>query len=473
MGGIRRTGGTARTGPHRAAVLALLAASLLIGMVGSAADQATRAGAATVPAPPVIGSPAVNPTVVSAGSLVAFSWKVFSQDGVESTSLFVDGLDIDPIANCFGPASLVAGTDKAGTYEQLCTVPLVVADTTLNTVISAVDNDGQQVSAAGPSFTTTGGETPPPPPQIVITSVRPTTVRAGGKINFTWKVTTPDDVSDTSFEVSGPDGSQLANCFGPGTLVSGTAAKGTYRQVCVVPRFVDDGIWATSVYASDLDGSGVAEAGPSFTVYGGLPYVPPTITAATVTPSVVAAGGQVVFTWQASSPAGVEYTSLEASGPGSDFDSFSQCEGNGVLIAGTPQAGTYQQACTIPIGSPAGPWSTFIQVEDTTGGSTLITGPSFTVEPIVITTSSLPTGTIHQQYGADLSAVGGNPPYRWSLTAGSLPPGLRLKATGTITGRPTEAGQYSFTVGLVDKATGKPPTHNSASASLSITVSPV
>jgi large repetitive protein len=55
---------------------------------------------------------------------------------------------------------------------------------------------------------------------------------------------------------------------------------------------------------------------------------------------------------------------------------------------------------------------------------------------------------------ADLGATGGNPPYKWSLTAGSLPPGLTLhRGTGVISGKSTTAGTYSFTVQAVDKRT--------------------
>jgi len=468
MGRNRRIDDVARRWPRllTLAVLGTLVA-VTVGVVGA---QAERAGATVTPAPPVIGSSAVSPSVVPAGSLVTFTWKVVSQAGVGSTSLFTEGLDLSPLGNCDGAASLVAGTEKSGTYQQLCTVPLVVADTTWSTVIIAQDTNGQESEIPGPSFTTAGGQTPPPPPQISSASVRPASVRAGGKVTFTWKVAAPGIVASTSAGANGPDGTQLSNCYGPATLVSGTPTAGTYRQVCVVPKAVDNGTWTTFLSAGDLDDSGAGVQGPSFTVHGGTGSVPPAIGAATVAPSVVATGGHVVFTWQASSPEGVEFTALDAQGPG--ILSTSACDGEGVLIAGTPLAGTYEEACTIPIGSPTGTWSTFITVEDTGGGAAFVPGPSFTVEPIVITTATLPAGTVHQLYAADLAAVGGTPPYRWSVTAGTLPPGLRLRATGTIAGRPTASGLYSFTVGLVDRASGKPPTHNAASASLSISVAP-
>ncbi|MGH7336617.1 MAG: Ig domain-containing protein, partial [Myxococcota bacterium] len=50
-----------------------------------------------------------------------------------------------------------------------------------------------------------------------------------------------------------------------------------------------------------------------------------------------------------------------------------------------------------------------------------------------------------------LAATGGVVPYAWSVAAGSLPPGLALNAaTGTISGTPTAAGNWSFTARVTD-----------------------
>ena len=80
---------------------------------------------------------------------------------------------------------------------------------------------------------------------------------------------------------------------------------------------------------------------------------------------------------------------------------------------------------------------------------------SFTVTvPIVITTSSLSTGTVNQPYSAGLSATGGSGGISWSVIAGSLPTGLSLGAGGGISGTPTVAGSSSFTVKAADNAGG-------------------
>ena len=81
-------------------------------------------------------------------------------------------------------------------------------------------------------------------------------------------------------------------------------------------------------------------------------------------------------------------------------------------------------------------------------GSTTLT---VTATPLVISTQSLPGGTIGVPYSATLGATGGTTPYTWSVTNGLLPSGLSLNsATGAITGTPTVVGTFNFTVQVAD-----------------------
>lgn len=62
------------------------------------------------------------------------------------------------------------------------------------------------------------------------------------------------------------------------------------------------------------------------------------------------------------------------------------------------------------------------------------------------------TGTVGQPFFDVLHSDGGASYSTWSLTGGSLPPGLALKASGAIIGIPTKAGTYTFTVQMTDLA---------------------
>ena len=73
------------------------------------------------------------------------------------------------------------------------------------------------------------------------------------------------------------------------------------------------------------------------------------------------------------------------------------------------------------------------------------------LSPLTITTASLPNGTVGTAYSATLQASGGTGTYTWSIDSGNLPDGLTLNtSTGEITGTPTTANTYNFTVQLSD-----------------------
>jgi len=77
--------------------------------------------------------------------------------------------------------------------------------------------------------------------------------------------------------------------------------------------------------------------------------------------------------------------------------------------------------------------------------------PPLPVPDLVLTTTSLSNAKVGTAYSATLTATGGVAPYRWSVTAGSLPAGLSLnQQTGAISGTPTAAGASSFTVQVAD-----------------------
>lgn len=93
-------------------------------------------------------------------------------------------------------------------------------------------------------------------------------------------------------------------------------------------------------------------------------------------------------------------------------------------------------------------------------------------QSLSISTSSLPTGTVGSPYSATLTASGGTAPYRWSLSAGTLPAGLSLSTSGNITGTPTvPASATSLTFKVTDS--GHPVKNNSTTLSLTISPRPV
>jgi Putative Ig domain len=102
----------------------------------------------------------------------------------------------------------------------------------------------------------------------------------------------------------------------------------------------------------------------------------------------------------------------------------------------------------------AGTFTFTVQVKDETRATDTET---FTIEILpaeapTITTVALSSGTVGEFYCCgNLFASGGVQPYTWSVVAGALPPGLELpRRENTISGTPTTAGTFTFTVRVTD-----------------------
>ena len=150
---------------------------------------------------------------------------------------------------------------------------------------------------------------------------------------------------------------------------------------------------------------------------------------------LTASGGTGGYTWAVSSgawPAGLSFT---ASGG----------------ISGTPiAAGTANFTVTVTDSSK----------QSASKALSITVAPP----PVTVTTASLPGGTVGTAYSQTLTASGGAGGYTWAVSSGTLPAGLSLGASGTISGTPTTAGTASFTVTVTDSSKG------SASKALSIAV---
>ena len=95
----------------------------------------------------------------------------------------------------------------------------------------------------------------------------------------------------------------------------------------------------------------------------------------------------------------------------------------------------------------------------------VLPGCSDTLE---ILTTTLPDGKIGTAYNVQLEAK--NADEQWSLASGGLPPGIGLTSNGKLSGTPTRAGVFSFTVQVVKHSFGATTPSRSASQGLTLTV---
>ena len=118
------------------------------------------------------------------------------------------------------------------------------------------------------------------------------------------------------------------------------------------------------------------------------------------------------------------------------------------LEAGTLPVGFTLSKSGIISGMPAavGTAAFTVKAENTAGSDTQQLSITISVVPPTIITTSLAGGIVGTAYDKTLAASG-TQPVSWSIESGALPDGLTLAAnTGRITGTPTAAGTFSFTV---------------------------
>jgi subtilisin family serine protease len=74
------------------------------------------------------------------------------------------------------------------------------------------------------------------------------------------------------------------------------------------------------------------------------------------------------------------------------------------------------------------------------------------IDPLAVTTESLPAGRIGVYYLQSLAAEGGFGSYSWSRLDGDLPPGVTLESNGVLSGTPGEnlLSPYIFTARVID-----------------------
>ncbi|WP_369944859.1 putative Ig domain-containing protein [Xanthomonas medicagonis] len=217
-----------------------------------------------------------------------------------------------------------------------------------------------------------------------------------------------------------------------GALPAGVTVNSATGALSGTPTAV--GNFSFTLVATDSTTGVAGQAARSYTlaiVAPTLAIAPPTLPAGSVgsaySQTLSASGGTAPYSYTLSAgalPAGLTLTT-------------------GGALSGTPTV--------------AGNFAFTVSVTDAGGfGATqaytlAIASPTLTIAP-----PTLPAGVAGTAYSQTLSASGGTAPYSYALSAGALPAGLTLTTGGVLSGTPTVAGNFAFTVTATDSTAGVP-----------------
>ena len=125
-----------------------------------------------------------------------------------------------------------------------------------------------------------------------------------------------------------------------------------------------------------------------------------------------------------------------------------------VTTWGTNSEGTFELPAAYADKVCGTDYFVYILAEDVnTGNATDYASTPTLINIPSITTKSLSDGKVGSEYSKTLEATNTTGEKKWSIIAGALPDGLSLSEEGVITGTPTKAGTFDFTL-KVEAANG-------------------
>ncbi|MEU8035307.1 putative Ig domain-containing protein [Streptosporangium sp. NPDC049078] len=382
-------------------------------------------GTLTIPSMPARATAGtVNVTVVTLGRSASATYTYISAPSAPATPTAVAGKTSATVSWTApaGNGSTITGYVITPSIAGVAQTPLSFDASTTNRTLTGLTAGASytftvaavNAVGTGPASAASSAVTPyDVPGRPIITSATAGTLSA----NLTWTAPAGNGSTITSYVVT----PFIAGVAQSTQTFSGTATSQTVTNLTAGTSYtftVAAVNAAGSGQASLPSGAVVPNTSPSFTFAAppaGEVNVPYSF-------SLTITGGTAPYTWSVSDGSLPPGLTLNASTG---------------LLSGIPTLG--------------GSYSFTARVTDASGARANRDVTVVVAAAPVLTFAAPPSGAVSIPYSIPLTVTGGTAPYVWSVTAGSLPPGLTLNAsTGLLSGTPTAGGSYSFSVKVVD-----------------------
>jgi len=250
----------------------------------------------------------------------------------------------------------------------------------------------------------------------------------------------PVGASGPGWVCGAPSGQQISCTDSTSPFTSGTiTVNGVVTSSSMTTAIIES---STTAVASSND----ADPGTSSSAVAGTAPAAPDVTG--VSPSSGPAGGSNDVTVSGTNLGGA--TAIEV-GTAAQFTAGTPTTLN---LCASSAAGcfTVTSATSLDISSMPAHAAGAVTVKVVSQGISGTGAYTYTAGPALLFPAP-PGGEAGVAYSDQLTATGGTSPYAWSVSTGNLPAGITLNpSTGLLSGTPTTAGSYSFTVKVTDSA---------------------
>lgn len=389
---------------------------------GSASTASSSAAINAAPSAPR------NVTATSANGSAVVSWDA----PIDERGSAVTGYTV----TAYTAGNVVAGTCTATAPTETCSVTGLANGVAYTFKVTATNGIGTSVQSSASSAVTPS--TVPNAPTGIVASAG----EASASISFTAPTNTGGSPI-TGYVITASDGTIASGTTSPITITglsNNTAYTFTVKAVNANGSSVASASSASATPKANEAPIKTGDAQPS-----GLPYVGTTLTS-----QVTFSGAPtptLTYQWKVcDDPSDVTNCTNISGATSASFVPTVSEEGKYIVVTTTATNSVRSNSAT--------------------------SQPTLVINPEIIFTAPISglSGTAGSSFVLSVVAAGGVEPFTYTVSSGSLPSGVSLDpATGQLTGTPTTAGTYTFTVAATDSNTAT----KSVSVTLAISAAPV